>query len=232
MKIVIYTLLFAISFSSEAKEWKNLKAYQKVSLNEKLPPSDWLKSDRKQNTLVWQNANTYNLTNNKPEEYKTIIQRRDFYTWFNAQIKAKGHEVVWPKMAYFISHKLRLIESFPHNIFTSKALKGYANKGSETVFNNAFSLLEQLWASQTILKGDAALQWDESILKKEQYIWIEDIYKTMDKSTVKKIERMAKGKFLYGLVVPNAIRFEGDISKAEDRFQYAMNTLRVYCKDL
>ena len=54
----------------------------------------------------------------------------------------------------------------------------------------------------------------------------------MDKSTVKKIERMAKGKFLYGLVVPNAIRFEGDISKAEDRFQYAMNTLRVYCKDL
>ena len=53
----------------------------------------------------------------------------------------------------------------------------------------------------------------------------------MDEKSLKKIKRIAKGAFLYALVVPKAIRFKGNLSKAEARYNYAFNRLRVYCKN-
>jgi hypothetical protein len=183
-----------------------------------------------QNTVVWQNANAYNLTNNIPQGYSTIRQRRDFYTWYTIQIKAKGHEVVWPSMAYYISLKLRLIDTFPHLLLTSKKLKVYANEGSEFVFNEAFEALNTLFVSDKILIREEAFNGDKVMLSKEQFEWIERIYKTMDSRSIYKIGCMAKGKFIYSLIVPKAIRFNGDISKADDRYSFALNILRVYCK--
>jgi len=43
---------------------------------------------------------------------------------------------------------------------------------------------------------------------------------------------MAKGKFLYGLVLPKAIRFEGNISDAKDRYVFALEKLRVCCETI
>ncbi|RKE92184.1 Insecticidal toxin complex protein [Ichthyenterobacterium magnum] len=229
-----YLLLFAILFSISihAKEWKSLRAYQKETQTKLLSPSDWLSSDRRNNTRTWQKANAYNLGNNNVQAYKTIRQRRDFYRWLNAELRIKGHEVVWLSMAQYISHKLRLVDAFPYSLFTTKQFKNYTRNGSKVVFNNVFDVLKQLYDSEIILKGNEALAWDKSILKKEQYKWIQSIYNTMDSRSLNQIERVAKGKFLYGLLVPKAIRFKGDISKAEERYNYALNTLRDYCKSL
>ena len=229
MKLIVFSILLLFSFTTFSREWKSLKDYQKSTQNNELLPQDWLKSDRKHNTDVWQKANNFNLTNNKPEEYTSIQQRRDFYSWIIAKLDTKEHEVVWPKMAYYISKKLRLVEAFPYSIFTNKKVKGYANQGSEEVFFNSFKFLKEVYLSETVIKNEEALNWDKTILYEEQFVWIEDIYLLMDERSLKKIERMAKGKFLYSLVVPKQIRFEGDIANPQERFNYALNILKPYC---
>ena len=80
------------------------------------------------------------------------------------------------------------------------------------------------------LNENEALQWDKEILHKEQYIWADSIINTIDLKTEQKIERILQGKFLYSLLVPKEIRFTGNLSNKEDRYNYALNKLRSYCK--
>ena len=108
MKMLFFFLVFILSTSISAREWKCLKEYKKVTKNKTLLASDWLKQDRKKNTKIWQNANSYNLNNNLPKEYETIEQRKAFYAWYSLEIQKKGHQVIWPKMAFFISKKMNL----------------------------------------------------------------------------------------------------------------------------
>ena len=232
MRITILTLCLFFSTCIQAKEWKSLKSYEKASQNKALQSSDWLSLDRRQNTVTWQNANLYNLNNSLPQEYINVKQRRDFYKWFDIQIKQKGHEVIWPSMAYYISQKLRLAKAFPFSLFARKQVKNYASQGGEIVFNKSFKDLKELFFSNTILKDEFAVEWDKNILYNEQYVWIDCIYKTMDSKSLKQIERIAKGKLLYGLALPKAIRFEGNIANANDRYVFAIEKLRVYCKAL
>ena len=58
-KWILYFLIVSLSSSLHAKEWKNIKEYQKDTQQEKLSPSDWLKSDRIRNTMIWQQANIF-----------------------------------------------------------------------------------------------------------------------------------------------------------------------------
>jgi len=228
MKIIAFVLVFGFSLSIQAKEWKSLKQYQRITQNEQLSPSDWLASDRRQNSQVWQNANAYNLIHNNSSEYQTIKQYLDFYIWIDHEFEVKGHEVVWQKMAYFISCKLRLLETFPHGLLVTERVKVYARRGSQVVFNNAFERLKNLYDSDEILKNESAMQWDKTMLHDEQFIWIESIYKELDKKSLKQIERMARGQFLYALVVPKAVRSKDNISKPADRYQYSRHSLRPY----
>lgn len=229
MKYKLWILLFLLNVSLHAKEWKSLKAFQKHTQKQQLSSSDWLKSDRKNNTHIWQKANAFNLIENTPEEYSSLIERRDFYRWIQTEFQAKGHEVLWPEMAYLISHKLRLVRAFPYNIFTRKKIKAYTDQGSEVVFNASFVELQALMVSTEILKDKAALSWDAALLKQEQHVWVQSVYIRMDTKSLRTISRMAKGQFLYGLIIPKALRFYGDLSNPDERLDYARNTLRPYC---
>ncbi len=231
MRWIVFFFILTFYNTLSAKEWKSLRLYKKVTQQDVLPSSDWLKCDRKRNTSTWQKANAFNLKNNLPQEYENISQRRDFYKWFFNELDKKKHEVIWVKMAHFISKKMHLTEVFPYSIFSKKAIKSYARQGSETVFNNVFVELQKLYNSQAILKTEKALEWDKKILKKEQYEWIENIYKTMDPKSLKTLGRIAKGQFLYGILVPKAIRFKGDLSQAEMRYNYAIEALKTYCEN-
>lgn len=230
MKSFLHLLFFCITTVSFSKEYKNLRAYEKLTGKLQLESSDWLRSDRKNNTTVWQHANLYNLQNNLPLEYQSIKERTDFYLWLYESLDDRGTELLWPKMAHFISNKLENIKSFPFNLFTRKEVKRYAAKGSETVFSKAFENIKALYFSESILKSDDALAWDETIIYEEQYVWLQEIYSGIDQKTLKTIDKMAKGKCIYKLMVPREIVFSGDLSNKEDRYDYALNTLRVYCK--
>ncbi|GGG59666.1 Insecticidal toxin complex protein [Bizionia arctica] len=228
MKYFFLLILFFFFNLSTAKEWKNLKEFQDETGKVKLLASDWLHSDRKSNSLNWQQANSYNLENNLSLEYETIQQRTDFYLWLLTSLELKKSEVVWPKMAHFISNKLEKIKSFPFNIFTRKEVKIYATKGSETVFTKAFDRINTIYFLDSVLKSDEALNWDKAIIYEEQYVWLQGIYSEIDEKTLKTIDKMAKGKGVYRLIVPKEIVFSGDLSNEENRYNYALNTLRVY----
>ncbi|TYA56012.1 Insecticidal toxin complex protein [Formosa maritima] len=227
MKSFFYLFFLSLTTISYSKEYKNLKEYHEISGKILLEPSDWLSKDRKNNTLVWQQANEYNLKHNLPAEYLTIKERTDFYLWLYTTLNER--DVVWPKMAHFISNKLENINSFPFNMFTRKEVKLYATKGSKTVFNKAFSIIKKLYFSESILNKEDALTWDESIIYKEQYNWLEEIYNGIDAKTLKTIDKMAQGKGIYTFIVPKEVAFSGDLSDKENRYNYAINTLRTYC---
>ncbi|MCL5246027.1 Insecticidal toxin complex protein [Cellulophaga sp. 20_2_10] len=231
MRYFFTLTLFLFFFEGSAAEWKNLKEYEQQTGKTTFAPQDWLTQDRLKNTSVWQEANSFNLENNLFLEYQTIVERRDFYKWYALSVEEKGHKVVWPRMAHFISSKLSLTTRFPYNIVARKDVVLLSKKGSKKVFNSAFpSMLKLYTRSKTLTKAES-LAWDKDILYKEQYLWIENIYAEMNIKTLKRLERIAKGKFLYGLVVPNTIRFKGDLTNPKDRYAYATETLRKHCKN-
>lgn len=231
MRTYILFCFMILSGVLNAKEWKNLRVFQKITQKENLSPSDWLISDRIHNTQVWQLANAYNLQNNLPNEYLRIKERRDFYKWLCDEVLEQGHGVVWITMAYFISLKLHLMESFPYTIGFSKKTLECVWEASESVFNNAFLELRDLYRSNRSLGSHASLEWDKNMLYKEQYVWVAKIYGKINAKSLKTVERIAKGKFPFGLIVPNKIRFQGNISDAKTRYDYALNTLRNYCEN-
>ncbi|TYA85699.1 Insecticidal toxin complex protein, partial [Seonamhaeicola marinus] len=47
--------------------------------------------------------------------------------------------------------------------------------------------------------------------------------------TLKTIDKMAQGKGIYTFIVPKEVAFSGDLSDKENRYNYAINTLRTYC---
>lgn len=231
MKQILFIFIGSISISAFSKEWKNLKQYKSITKKEQLSASDWLCKDRKSNSLTWQQANLFNLENGLANEYQTISQRRDFYLWYYKTIEAKGHTIVWPKMAYYISSKLRLIKALPYRLFIRKQIKNHALAGSEIAFKNSFSALKNILFSATIVQQNEALQWDKELLYQEQHKWIEAVYQNMDAKSLHSISRMAKGEGFYQLMVAKQIRFNGDIKDATDRYNYAVNVLREYCKN-
>jgi hypothetical protein len=229
--LFVVLLLFWIPFNSFSEEYKNLKAYEQLTHQKTLSASDWLTHDRKHKTSVWKNANHYNLIHKKPNEYKTLKQRRDFYAWLYETLKEKGNEVVWPKMAAFISNKLQLIKQFPQCLLIRKNVKDYAEIGSEKVFVNAFNDLNDLYNSSTGILGEEAENWDNTMLYKEQFDYLQPIYDKMNTKSLGQIEHIAKGKFLYAFFVPKEIRFKGHIDNPKDRFNFALNQLKQYCKN-
>lgn len=231
MKPLMWFFVLILSVPLHAKEWSSLTVYQKQTGRTELVSSDWLTSDRKKDTRVWHNANVYNLENQLPEEYQSIAERRDFYEWYYKRMETKGHQVVWPKMAHYIARKLRLTKVFPFNIFTKKTVKEYANQGNELVFNSVFKELKTAHNTLKALQGDSALDWDKDILFLEQYRWLQEIYSDIDDNALKTIKRMSQGKGFYALMVPKDIRFKGDISDPKTRYEYALGTLRGYCRE-
>lgn len=228
MRKYCFLFLFISNLSLYAKEWKSFRVYQKTTHKENLLPSDWLKSDRINNSDTWKLANFFNLESNLPQEYQSIAERRDFYKWVNNEVEKQGHKVVWFQMVHFISGKLRLMETFPSAIFTNKKIMDYANSCSESIFKNSFVEINNLFKSKKVLNEEAALQWDKDILYKEQYVWVDDIINHIDAHSLKKIENILRGKFLYGIFFPKEIRFMGNLENKEMRYNYALNTLREY----
>jgi len=122
------------------------------------------------------------------------------------------------------------MQVLPYSMFSNKKIKHYASQGSHIVFDNAFTELRKLFYSSKAMAADEALVWDRLILKEEQYHWVENIYKTIDVKSLKKLERIAKGKFLYGLLMPKQVKFKGNLFNAQTRYNYALEVLRPYCE--
>ena len=226
-------LTFSLYFGT-AQEWNTLKTYQKETGNLTLHEGNWLKKDRKRSTLIWQEANIFNLTLEKGNKnYKSISQIRDFYLWFDTVIKKQGHELNGVGVAAVAAGQLSKIDSgfIRFFIIRNKEVVDFVNDGSLLVFEFSFPLLQDLYNSDDLIKGEDAKNWSLKYGLQEQCEILEPLYSKLSDKAVIKLSKMAKGKGVFILGVPKALRFEGDIKNCENRFNHALHKLLPYYLD-
>lgn len=230
LKILFY-LFLGLSFSISAQEYKNFKKFRKEMSLDSLPEGVWLKKDRRKNTKVWQTANYYNLLQKDgATKYHSIRQIRDFYLWFDKERIAKGHETNAVGIAAVVANQLSVLENWfiKNIIITNKEVHCFGEEGSRIVLAYAFPHLQELYFSPTLLKGEEAFNWDLLYAKEEQCVALETLYHSLSPKTIKILEKMAKGKGIYCLGVPKALRFEGEVMDCNSRYEHAITKVSAY----
>lgn len=230
------TNLYVISFLATlnilfAQEWRNLHSYKKETGSSTLKEGCWLKRDRKNQTIIWQQANIFNLQKtNGYLQYKSIEQISDFYNWFDIERKKLGHEIQWIGISSIATGQLVKIEHFAVRkfIIRNKEIVQFANDGSKAVLKYAFPNMKKLYFSKEILKDKAAENWDLEFGKNEQCIVLEVCYQKLSTKALYKLERMAKGKGIFYLAIPKQIKYEGNVANCNDRFEHGLHKLIPY----
>ena len=230
--ISVFVLLFFLHSNFVlSQEWKNLKSYQKETGNSTLQQGCWLKKDRITQDEVWYNANIFNLSaENGNVKYKTISQIRDFYAWFDLERNKKGHDIKWIGIAVTVSNELSKMDCgwIRFFIVRNKEIVNFAHEGSTKVFEFGFSKLKEVYFSNEIIKGEAAIAWDSDYGKKEQCEVLEPLYHKLSPKALKRLDKIAKGKGIFALAVPNELRYVGSIEDCQLRFEYGINTVSSY----
>lgn len=217
-----------------SQEYRNLNTYKKETSHSILLDGYWLKKDRKKKTLVWKNANEYNLQQkNAHKKYRSIREIRDFYLWFDNCRKRQGHEIQWIGIAAMASSKLAKLEVGFYRIFIirNNEVVQFAQEGSKKVFSDAFPKLKKVYFSNQLIKGCEAEYWDSEHGFNEQCNILNPVYAKLSHKTFKKLERMAKGKGIFRIAIPKKLIFEGDLNNCEARIMYGIEKLLpVYLK--
>lgn len=208
-----------------------MNEYRAITGSDQLLEGCWLKKDRKKNTIIWQNANAFNLTSaNGYLKYKTIEQIRDFYEWFDKERIKKGHEIKYIGIAATVASQLSILENyFVRNLLVrDEGVLGFANDASKKVFEFAFYEMREVFELKESLIGTEAEKWDYDYGKNEQCYVLETIYESLPSKTIQKLEKMAKGKGVYYFGVPKELQFEGDIKDCNDRINHAARKIKPY----
>jgi hypothetical protein len=190
----------------------------------------WLASDRENKTAVWDKANSVNLQKSGGHsEYKTITQRTAFYGWFAGKTDQKGYETNWPGAAYIVAGQMSNLDNSVVAWWVGEDAVKFGNDGNKAIFDDVFAKLKDLY-NGPVLKGQAALDWDNSTLHNEQFNVVQPIYDRQSGATVSILNNMAKGKYLYGLGVTGPLRFQGNILNAQDRFNHGAGKVTNFYK--
>lgn len=227
MKKIIILIIIVAPLITFSQEWKSLKKYRKATEKDKLEEGNWLKKDRKRNTLKWLNSNKFHLKKeNGYTAYKTISQRRDFYKWFDSWRIKKGHEIKWVGIASIIASQFSKFDSkFVAFLIRNKEVIKFANEGNKASFKDVFPRLHKIYLLDTLIVGTSAVNWDSKYLYREQCIVVDPIFNKLNRKTLKKIGRIANRKGFYKMAIPKKIKFDGDISNCKDRYEHGMNRL-------
>ncbi|MDV7186802.1 hypothetical protein R3X25_05860 [Lutibacter sp. TH_r2] len=226
--------LFIVFFECngiEAQEWKSLKAYQKETGNTILNGGCWLKNDRKKQTKIWKQANVYNLTLKTGNlKYTSISQIRDFYKWFDTERIKQGHEINGVGIAAIAATQLSNMDSgfIRFFIVRNNEIVQFANKGSQKVLKFSFPLLSKVYFSKEIIVGEKAKKWDVENGKFEQCEVLEPLYKKLSDKALHRLKKIAKGQGIFNLAVPKELKFEGEISNCQTRFEHGKNKILPY----
>lgn len=225
-------LLFVFVFESVyTQEYRNVHTYKKITNYEILQNGCWLKKDRLKKTEIWKNANVFNLSaENGNLKYTSISQIRDFYKWFDKEVKLKGHKINGVGIASIAATQLSNIDNRFIRIFIvrNKEIVLFANKGSKKVLEFAFPLLKKIYFSEELITGEKAKNWDINNGTFEQCNVLEPLYNALSFKAFYRLERIAKGKGIFNLAVPNELKFEGDITNCQSRFEHGKNKLLPY----
>lgn len=227
--IIAFTLL--VIDNSYTQEWKTLKAYKTETGNHKLLKGCWLKKDRKKQTKVCNKANVFNLSLKSGHlKYRYISQIRDFYNWFDAERKKKSHEIKGVGIAFIAAKQLSKMDNCFIRFFIvrNKEIVLFSNDGSQKVFEFAFPLLKEIYFSKEIIKDEKARLWDLKHGEIEQCEILEPLYDKLSFKAIYRLEKMAKGKGIFNLALPNELKYEGEINNCQTRFEHGKSKLLSY----
>ncbi len=227
LPILIFFLNTNLFFS---QEWKNLKVYQKETGNIIVQDGCWLEIDRKTQNEVWKKANLYNLSvENGNLKYKTISQIRDFYLWFDFEREKQGHEIKWIGIAEIVAGQLSKLDDCFIRVFIirDKGVVKFANDGSKKVFEFAFPQLKKVYFSNEIINGKIAENWDFEYGMNEQCIILTPLYDQLSQRTIRKLDRMVKGKGVFIFGVPKELKYVGSIEDCQARFEHGINKINL-----
>ncbi|MBP6758055.1 MAG: hypothetical protein KA133_02275 [Flavobacterium sp.] len=216
-----------------AQEWRNYHTYKRQTGYSTLKEGCWLKRDRKKQTIIWQQANVFNLHSSTGYlPYKSIRQISDFYNWFDIERKKQGHEILWIGISSIATGQLAKIENFGVRtlIVNNKNIVQFANDGSQAVLKYAFPYLKKVYFSTEIIKDSVAKNWDLEFGQKEQCIVLESCYQKLTSKEIQKLERMAKGKGVFYFAIPKKLIFEGNVENCNDRFEHGLHKMIPYYK--
>ncbi len=113
-------------------------------------------------------------------------------------------------------------------IVRNKEIVLFANSGSVKVLEFAFPLLKEVYFSEEILKGEKAVVWDLKHGEIEQCEILEPLYQKLSFKAIYRLEKIAKGKGVFNLAVPNELKYEGKIDNCKTRFEHGKNKLLPY----
>ena len=232
---IITTLIISLNTTFVfSQEWKNLTCYQKETGYSTLQDGCWLKKDRKRQNKVWQQANIFNLSvENGNRKYTSISQIRDFYLWFDSERKKQGHEIKGIGIAAIAASQLSKVDIWFIRCFIvrNKEVVNFVHEGSDKVFEFAFPLLNNIYFSNEIIKGNDAINWGLKYGKIEQCEILEPLYQNLSTKALRKLNKMAKGKGIFKLGIPNKLKYEGRIEDCQTRFEHATTKLLSFYLD-
>lgn len=122
---------------------------------------------------------------------------------------------------------------------TSDDVIKFANEGNKAIFDDVFDNLRDLY-NGNVLKGDAASKWDASTLTHEQRDVVQPIYARQSSETIKTLQSLAEGtgfKAALGKIfdgrfpIGGPLKFSGNISNWEDRYNHGMNKAVPFYKN-
>lgn len=188
----------------------------------------WLKSDRIDNTSVWQAANVFNLQQGQGfNQYTSISQRTAFYSWFAETINQKGFDNNWPGAAFVVANQMSWLENPAVAAYLGAEIVKFANAGNKAIFNDVFDNLRDLY-NGPVLKGQAAVNWDTRTLAHEQFGIVQGLYEQQSQATIQKLQEMASGQGMFYFGVPNDLMFKGSIINPMDRFNHGASRVTDY----
>ncbi|GAB2562795.1 hypothetical protein ISP15_18040 [Dyella jejuensis] len=97
--------------------------------------------------------------------YPNLDQRKDFFQAFQNGTDEKGGQTVWPQVAANTSGKLQSVNE-PYCLNCAMA-SAWVNQVGDTIMKKEWSAFQQMY-NGPILTGEAAKQWDSSMLINEQ----------------------------------------------------------------
>lgn len=105
----------------------------------------------------------------------------------------------------------------------------FANAGNKAIFNDVFDNLRDLY-NGPVMKGVTAEAWDAATLRNEQFNAVQPLYEKQSASTIIVLSKMSKGQSIYGPGVTGALRFEGNLLKAQDRYNHGAGKVTNFYK--
>lgn len=228
------------------EEYPSYSAYKKDKGDaalEKMDGSDgaWLASDRGSQVAaqgsetvpteynnVFATAAEYNLKNLKTENYQTLVQRKQFYNWFDDYTKSKGFETKWSGAAEGTVGNLELL-LYPLSEFfgaSNDEIKSFVKAGNKRILDDMMPRMKAL-IEGPVLKGQAAFEWDGRTLAAEQKL-IHISYLKLSNASFIKLENSVQQNTVMSEIVGFFVGgepFKGSLRDISDRWIYGMDKM-------